>query len=354
MAGGYGSRFWPICRADNPKQFIDVLGTGQSMLQTTFHRFENICPRENIIIVTCEQYAERVRQQIKGLAPYQVLSEPIRRNTAPCIAYAASVIGHLNPEANIIVSPSDHAIFGQERFEHDMEQALSLTAESDAIVTIGVRPTNPNVKYGYIQFAEEPALPEALNLHRVVTFTEKPPLEMACQFIDSGEFFWNAGLFVWRLPTLRKAYEMYLPNIAKKFFGLSLMTSASELDKIYSLCESISVDFGIMEHADNVLVLDASFGWSDVESWDALYSVSERDQNGNSVVSGEVFSYEMKNTLVNVPKKKTIVIQGLDNYIVAGDEDTLLICPRDQEDRIYKFASDVELARLTSKAKKRK
>ena len=347
MAGGYGSRFWPICKANNPKQFIDILGNGQSMLQATFQRFENICPRENIIIVTGELYADRVRQQIKGLASYQVLSEPTRRNTAPCIAYAASVIYHLNPKANIIVTPSDHAIFGQENFERDINQALALTEKSDHIVTIGVRPTNPNTKYGYIQFAEEPAFPKADNIHKILTFTEKPPVEMARQFIATGEFFWNAGIFIWRLSTLRRAYRTYLPNIAKSYFSLRSDTPAIEVDRIYSLSEAISVDFGIMEHADNVYVLEASFGWSDVESWDSLYDTCRRDSDGNSLISGNVFAYDVHNTIVHLPSNRTVILQGLADYIVAGDENTLLVCRRDQEERLAKFASDVELAELT-------
>ncbi len=347
MAGGYGSRFWPICKANNPKQFIDILGNGQSMLQATFQRFENICPRENIIIVTGELYADRVRQQIKGLASYQVLSEPTRRNTAPCIAYAASVIYHLNPKANIIVTPSDHAIFGQENFERDINQALALTEKSDHIVTIGVRPTNPNTKYGYIQFAEEPAFPKADNIHKIITFTEKPPVEMARQFIATGEFFWNAGIFIWRLSTLRRAYRTYLPNIAKSYFSLRSDTPAIEVDRIYSLSEAISVDFGIMEHADNVYVLEASFGWSDVESWDSLYDTCRRDSDGNSLISGNVFAYDVHNTIVHLPSNRTVILQGLAGYIVAGDENTLLVCRRDQEERLAKFASDVELAELT-------
>lgn len=354
MAGGYGSRFWPICKANNPKQFIDILGNGRSMLQTTFERFERICPRENIIIVTGELYADRVREQIKGLGVHQVLSEPTRRNTAPCIAYAASIIYSINPKANVIVTPSDHAIFGQEQFEHDINQALAITDKHDYIVTIGLRPNNPNTKYGYIQFAEEPALPNVKNLHKVVTFTEKPPYEMAKQFIATGEFFWNSGIFVWKLSTLRKAYRTYLPNVAKNFFNIKLDTPGIELDKIYSLSEAISVDFGIMEHAENVYVLEAAFGWSDVESWDSLYITCQHDDRGNGIVSGNVFTYDVSNTVVHIPHDKTIILQGLDNYIVAGDDKTLLVCRRDQEERIVKYASDVELAELTRLQRNRK
>ena len=219
------------------------------------------------------------------------------------------------------------------------------------IITIGVRPTNPNTKYGYIQFAEEPALPKTENLHKVVTFTEKPPVEMARQFISTGEFFWNAGIFVWRLSTLRKAYRTYLPNIAKNFFTLTTETPAADLDSTYALSEAISVDFGIMEHADNVYVMEAGFEWSDVESWSSLYNTCEHDDLNNGIVSGHAFTYDTKNTLVHVPANKNVIIQGLDNYIVAADDNTILICPRDREELIVKFASDVELAELTRSLK---
>lgn len=341
MAGGYGSRFWPICKDDSPKQFIDILGTGQSLLQSTFKRFECICPRENIIIVTNRVYVDRVREQIGGLLPYQVLGEPTRRNTAPCVAYAASVIYDINPEANVIVTPSDHAIFGMEHFIHDLELALQVTERHNCILTVGVRPTNPNVKYGYIQFSEDIVDPRATNLHKVVTFTEKPPVEMARQFIATGEFFWNAGIFVWRMPTLRKAYDAYLPNIAKSYFALKVTTPQTELDNVYALSESISVDFGIMEHADNVYVMEASFGWSDVESWNSLYGVVQHDVSDNAVVTGRALLYDVKNTVVHAPSNRTVVLQGLDGYIVAANEDTILVCRRDNEDCIVKYASDV-------------
>ncbi len=353
MAGGFGSRFWPICRDNSPKQFIDILGNGRSMLQTTFARFERICPRENIIIVTHRKYEQRVREQIEGLLPYQVLCEPTRRNTAPCVAYAAAVIHEQNPHANVVVTPSDHAIFGEDRYVQDVEQALELTSHCDCIVTLGVRPTTPNAQYGYIQF-EEASSPDARNLHRVVTFTEKPPVEMARQFIATGEFFWNSGVYVWSLPTLRRSYERYLPSVAGSFFQLGADTTPSELEQVYALSESISVDFGIMEHAEDVYVLEASFGWSDIESWDSLYSISRRNAAGNSVVMGRAFLYDVKDTLVHVPQNRTVVLQGLEGYIVAADEDTILICPRSEEDRMAKFASDVELFNLKEQQEKAK
>lgn len=346
MAGGFGSRFWPMSKSDNPKQFVDVMGVGESMLQTTFHRFERICPRENIIIVTGRNYVEKVRQQLPGLLPYQVLAEPTRRNTAPCVAYAGAVISKLNPDANIVVTPSDHAVFGEDRFANNIIDALRITAERPWIITIGARPVNPNTKYGYIQFRDRASLPEAHNLHEVVTFTEKPPIEMARQFIASGEFFWNSGLFVWSLKTLMQAYKDFLPNIAASFFELSDQSSAEELDKVYALSEAISIDFGIMEKAGNVHVMEADFGWSDVETWDSLSNTCVKDADGNAIVSGNVFTYDVKNCVVHLPKDKTLVLQGMRDCIVAGDADTLLICQKSAEERIFKFSSDVELSKI--------
>ena len=348
MAGGLGSRFWPLSSTDNPKQFIDVVGVGRSMLQLTFERFERLCLRKNIIVVTGEAYTDHVREQLPGLMPYQVLAEPLRRNTAPCVAYAASVIAQLDPEATIIVTPSDHAVFHRERFVADLRQAVETVQEHDWIITLGAQPTRPDSSYGYIQFREAPSLPKAHNLHKAVTFTEKPPVSMARQFIASGEFFWNAGIFVWRLPVLRKAYEQHLPAIAESFFSLSLGTPREELERIYSLSEAISIDNGIMEKADNVHVLAASFGWSDVETWESLYDVSRKDKNSNVLFGADVFTYDTRNCLVVMPadQDKTVVLEGLDGYIVAADKNTLMVCRRKNEEQIFRFSSDVELKKL--------
>ena len=349
MAGGLGSRFWPVSRTDNPKQFIDITGVGRSMLQLTFERFARICPRQNIVIVTGKQYADRVREQLPDLLPYQVLAEPLRRNTAPCIAYAAAVISQIDPEATLIVSPSDHAIFHREKFKADIEQAVQTVAEHDWIITLGAQPVRPETSYGYIQFNDEPSLPGADNLHKVITFTEKPPVEMARQFIASGEFFWNAGIFVWPLKVLREAYKKHLPLVADAFFGIGLTTPWEELMNVYSHCEAVSVDNGIMEKADNVHVLAASFGWSDVETWGSLYDVYRHDANGNAVVSGNAFLYNSKNNLVLVQDGKNIILEGLEGYIVAAGADTLMVCRRKNEDMVFKFSSDVELKKLIDK-----
>lgn len=356
MAGGTGSRFWPVASSERPKQFIDIMGTGESMLQATFSRMERICPRENIIIVTSRDHCDTVREQISGLADYQVLGEPIRRGTAPCIAFAASVILRRCPDANIIVTPSDHAVFGLDRYVGDINQAIGIAEQNDWIITVGVQPTNPNTKYGYIQYSENPSLPTAKNLHQVVTFTEKPPIEMARKFIASGEFMWNAGILVWRLDILKEAFRQFLPNVSDLFFGsdgepgLYAETVPDVVERAYSLCESISTDFGILEKAANVHVMEASFGWSDVETWDSLHETCDKDVSGNVVVGGNVFTYDVHNTVIHMPDDEhTVVVEGLDGYIVAADKQTLMICRRDHEEQIVKFRSDVAFDRIKSK-----
>ena len=344
MAGGLGSRFWPVSGVDCPKQFVDTMGTGRSMLQLTFDRFEKLCPRDHIIIVTGEQYADRVREQVPNLMPWQVLGEPLRRNTAPCIAYAAAVVAQHDPDATIIVSPADHAVFGLDRFVNNLNEAINAVQEHDWIITLGAQPVKPDTSYGYIQYSR--GTKENERTFEVVTFTEKPPVEMARQMIASGEFFWNTGLLVWRLPVLQQAYHQFLPAIADSFFNLTLTTQHSTLEQVYSQCEAISVDHGIMEKAANVHVMAASFGWSDVETWDSLYSIFRHDRNGNAVVNGVVVTYDTRNCVVAVPGDKTVVLDGLDGYIIAADEDTLLICRRKNEDKIFKFANDVEMKQL--------
>ena len=343
MAGGFGSRFWPLCSANEPKQFIDLRGTGETMMQSTFNRFAEVCPRENIIIVTTEAYGATVREQIPGLADYQVLCEPFRRNTAPCIAWAAAVIGDKNPNANIVVTPSDHAVFGNAQFRQNLLDAIAVVDSHDWIVTMGARPVNPNVKYGYIQFREMDALACPSMLHKVHTFVEKPPYEMACQFINSGEFLWNAGIYVWRLPVLLDAYRQHLPQIYSQFSTLAADTPRDVLEDIYSHAQSVSVDYGIMEKADNVYVLEADFGWSDVETWESLYMASEKDDCGNAVVMGNVLTYDSKNCIIHVDKDKYAVVQGLSDYVVVSSGNALLVCPRSSEEQIMKFSSDVEL-----------
>ena len=349
MAGGFGSRFWPLCSVSKPKQFIDLMGTDESMLQSTFRRFETVCPRENIIIVTTKAHEAQVRKQIPDLLDYQVLCEPFRRNTAPCIAYAASVINEINPNANVVVTPSDHAVFGDEEFCRNIGDAIKMVDSHDWIVTLGARPVNPNIKYGYIQFRESGIRGTESKIHKVITFVEKPPFDMACQFIASGEFLWNAGIFIWRLPVLMDAFRKHLPQIADKFFGLTLDTPAKQLKDVYTQAQSISVDYGIIEKADNVYVLEAEFGWSDVETRDSLYMAKPKDADGNAVASGHVLTYDTKNCMIHLNPDKYAVVQGLDGYIIAAGADTLLICRKDQEDQLMKFNSDIELMKSKKK-----
>lgn len=344
MAGGIGSRLWPMAGTDNPKQFIDVLGTGKTMLQSTFERYAQLCTPDHIVIVTGEAYADRVRQQLPGLQPYQVLGEPLRRGTAPCIAYGASVIRQMDPDAVVVVTPSDHAIFGNDSFLADIRQAIRTVQEHDWIITLGAQPTRPDTSYGYIQRRDR--VDGTDNLYRVITFTEKPPIEMARQFIASGEFFWNAGIFVWRMDVLEKAFADYLPRVAEAMLDLGPNATKPHLDEVYAQGESVSVDFGIMEKANNVYVMAASFGWSDVETWGTLYDASPHDANGNTLIGGNIFTYDTHNTVVNVPTGRTVVVEGLDGFVVCSTADTLLICRRSSEEKLFKFSTDVEMQKI--------
>ena len=343
MAGGFGSRFWPISTDVHPKQFIDIFGNGESLLQSTFKRFERVCPRENIIIVTNIKYRGLVESQIEGLKDYQVIYEPVRRNTAPCVAYAASIIQKINPKANIIVSPSDHAVFDDEQFAKTMLESLKIAQSNPWILTLGIKPLNPNTKYGYIQYNEDSVFAGNDVLHKVITYTEKPPYDMAVQFLKSGDFLWNAGIFIWSLPTLVEAYRTFLPDVADFFNKIGPDTPYSEIESIYTTCQPISADYGIMEKADNVYVVEADFRWSDVETWQSLYESADKDDHKNAVVGGNVLTYDVKNCIINLPKDKTFVIQGLDDYIVAGDDNAMLICKRSEEHRVFKFESDIEV-----------
>ena len=349
MAGGFGSRFWPLCSVNKPKQFIDLMGTGRSMLQDTYIRFAEICPAENIFIVTTKTHESMVRKQLPDIAESQVLCEPFRRNTAPCIAYAAAVINEINPNANIIVTPSDHAIFGNDDFRRNILDAISMVNSHDWIVTLGAKPVNPNVKYGYIQFHEATMQHTSSRIHKVITFVEKPPFDMACQFINSGEFLWNAGIFVWRLPVLIESYRKHLPQIAETFFTLGAESTAKQLKEVYTPAQSISIDYGIIEKAENVYVLEADFGWSDVETWESLYMAKPHDKNDNAITSGNIVTYDTHGCIVHLHPEKYAVIQGLEDYIITAGTDTLLICRRDQEEQLMKFNSDIELMKSKKK-----
>lgn len=343
MAGGIGSRFWPLSRTSKPKQFIDILGTGKSLLQQTFERMVNICPKENILIVTSSAYDKLVHEQIPGLNENQVLLEPLRRNTAPCIAYATYKIKKQNPEAVVIVAPSDHLILNEQVFNETIIQAANFASNSDALITLGITPSRPETGYGYIQIGKP--VKETPSLFKVKTFTEKPNLELAKKFMESGEFFWNSGLFVWSISSITKAFEKYLPEVNSLFEELLPIYNTEKeeeaISNTYAECRNISIDYGIMEKADNVYVFCAEFGWSDLGTWGSLYTHLPHDSNGNAAVAKDLMLYETKNSIFNIPQSKLAVVQGLEDYIVVDTEDVLLICRKQDEQNIKNYVNEI-------------
>lgn len=346
MAGGVGSRFWPVSRTGFPKQFIDFFGIGKTLIQSTFERFSKICPPENIFIITNEIYVNLIHQQLPGLGAAQILAEPIMRNTAPCIAYGCMKIAEINPEAVIVVAPSDHTIADQEGFIHAIQQSLDAAGLSDSLITLGIKPNRPDTGYGYIQFESEVLVSDD-DIHKVKTFTEKPNLELAESFLQSGDFLWNAGIFIWSAKSINKAFETHLPEMYEIFHqGKGLFNTPNETTFIanaYLQCTNISIDFGIMEKADNVYVLPADFGWSDLGTWASIYEKAEKDYVGNAVIPpDQVVMYNSSNCMVNVPKDKLVILQGLHNYIVVESNNILLICPRNEEQEVKNIVADVK------------
>ena len=346
MAGGVGSRFWPVSRTTFPKQFIDFFGVGKTLIQSTYERFLQICPAENIFIVTNDLYIDLVKQQLPSIENNQILAEPVMRNTAPCIAYGSMKIAKINPNAVIVVAPSDHTIANQQGFVDAINQSIDAAAKNKCLVTLGIKPNRPDTGYGYIQYADD-VLSTDEAIHKVKTFTEKPNLELAQSFIQSGDFLWNAGIFIWSAKAINKAFEKHLPDMHEIFQqGNSFYNTANELKFIanaYLQCTNISIDFGIMEKADNVYVLPADFGWSDLGTWASIYEMAEKDYVGNAVIpSDQVMMFDSSNCMVNVPDDKLVILQGLHDYIVVESNNTLLICPRDQEQNVKKVVADVK------------
>ncbi len=347
MAGGVGSRFWPLSRMDKPKQFLDILGTGRTLLQMTFDRFKSICPVENIYIVTSVNYKDTILDQLPELNEDQVLLEPTRRNTAPCIAYANYKIYQKNPNANIVTAPSDHLILKESEFKKVIQAGLKFVTDKDALLTLGIKPSRSETGYGYIQINGEKNVSKNKNIHKVKTFTEKPNKELAKVFFDSGEFFWNAGIFIWSLKTIMNAFESYLPEIDSLFReGIDLYNTKQEEDfisKTYYECKNISIDYGIMEKADNVYVYCSDFGWADLGTWGSLHDNVSKDKNSNLVQGENVFSYNLENCIVNMPKDKLVVLQGLKDFIIVESDDILLICKKEDEQEIKQYVNDVKL-----------
>ncbi|HRY97551.1 MAG TPA: mannose-1-phosphate guanylyltransferase [Bacteroidales bacterium] len=347
MAGGVGTRFWPMSRKDHPKQFIDILGTGETLIQQTVRRFRGICPEENIFIVTNADYTDLVRKQLPGIRPQNILSEPSRRNTAPCIAYATHKIGAMDPDAVLVVAPSDHIILKEDEFRNDILAGLRAAEENEWLLTLGIRPSRPDTGYGYIQFDEKNAWNKDHRVAKVVTFTEKPQLEMARSFLASGDFLWNSGIFIWSLRSVQKAFKAHLPELYQLFSkGQHLFNTPDEqafIVNAYTVCKSISIDYGVMEKADNVHVIAADFGWSDLGTWGSLYDTQVKDEKGNSIVGDYVMAYDTNNCIINMPTGKLAVIQGMDGYIIVEDDGILLICRREDEQQIRQFVNDVKV-----------
>ena len=341
MSGGVGSRFWPYSRKTLPKQFLDFFGTGRSLLQQTFDRFSKVIPVENILIVTNELYANLVQQQLPQLHPDQILLEPARRNTAPCIAWASYHIQAKNPEANIVVAPSDHLILKEDEFLTAIEKGLEFVGQEEKLLTLGIKPNRPETGYGYIQIAQQ----EGDNVYKVKTFTEKPELELAKVFVASGEFYWNSGLFMWNVKSIVKAFDKYLPDLVQMLKSDAYGTH-QEMEFInghFAACTNISIDFGVMEKADNVYVSLGDFGWSDLGTWGSLYDLSQKDDNGNVTLKCQTQLYDSQNNIIVLPSGKLAVVAGLDGYLVAESDNVLLICKKDEESAIRKYVTDVQL-----------
>lgn len=386
MAGGIGSRFWPASRTARPKQFLDILGVGKSLIRLTFERFLHLCPAENIFIVTNKQYAGLVKEHLPELSGNQILTEPSRNNTAPCIAYTAFKLQALNPDANLVVAPSDHVILQEKKFIETLESALAFTAENDALVTLGIKPSRPDTGYGYIEVGNDrrvartdeggrdgklawPEYEDGAEIknqksqiknqksedggvatsvspaYKVASFREKPGRAVAEQYVASGNYFWNAGIFIWRVESLLKAFEEHAGDIYRILAaGAGQYNTADEqafIDQAYPTTPSISVDYAIMEKAANVYTIPSSFGWSDLGTWASLHAESDKDEDGNVIQGEKVMAYGVKDSLIRLPKDKLAVLGGLEDYIVVDEGDVLLVWPKSREQEIKKITGEI-------------
>ncbi len=346
MAGGIGSRFWPMSRTSFPKQFHDILGTGSTLIQQTYERFLNVCPKENIYIVTSSIYKDLVTEQLEGINEANILLEPSRRNTAPCIAYAAYRIKKENKDAIMIVAPSDHLVMKEAAFNKTIACASEQAQKTGHLVTLGIKPSRPDTGYGYIQFEDDPDSVSDL-VRKVKTFTEKPDISLAQEFIRSGDFYWNSGIFIWTLDAILDALAQYLPEVNDLFADIEHLMGTdketAEIAKVYSVSESISVDYGILEKAKNVNVVLSDFGWSDLGTWGSLFSQIKRDKDDNAVVGKNVILQNSTDNMISVPENKLVVIQGLTDFILVDTNDVLLICPKENEQKIKQIVNDLKV-----------
>ena len=345
MAGGIGSRFWPLSRTEHPKQFIDILGTGRSLIQQTYDRFKDIVSPENFLIVTNEIYKDLVLEHLPEIKEEQILLEPFRRNTAPCIEYANQIIQKKSPKANIIVTPADHLVMDTQEFKRVIENGIDFISNKDALLTLSIKPSRPDTGYGYIQ-RDLKTDNSINNLYKVKTFTEKPDIETAKFFIESGEFSWNSGIFLWSLDSIQNAFYKYLPDIIQLFDeqkdSFRSDNEKEAISNVYSECKNVSIDYGIMEKSKNVYTLVADFGWSDLGTWGSLYANCEKDESNNAINGDNIHLFDTKDSLINVPNSKLVVAQGLDGYIIVESNDTLLICKKEDEQNIKKYISNIK------------
>lgn len=347
MAGGIGSRFWPESRTAKPKQFLDILNTGKTLIQLTYERFLQLVPKDNIYVVINDDYETLLKEQLPELTDNQILKEPVRRNTAPCIAYACDKIYSRDKDATVIITPSDHIIIQESKFCDVIQKCVEFVSNNTYLVTLGMKPTKPATGYGYIQFEDEHRPAE---FYKVKTFTEKPTLEIAQTFLKSGDFLWNSGMFVWKAKTILEEMRKYLPEISDAFKDGHLYYNTAEegkfIQEAYSQCTNISIDYGVMEKADKVFTIPAEFGWSDIGTWDSLYDVYEHDYLGNAVAGANVKIYDAAHNMIMVPDDKLVVVQGLDGYCVIDTKDVLLICEKEKEQELKRITVDLKVSDL--------
>ncbi len=342
MAGGIGSRFWPMSRQNFPKQFLDILNTGQTLIQSTFTRLTDFILPQNIYVVTSNEYIGIVKEQLPHILHENILGEPSRKNTAPCIAYISFKLMQKDPKASLIVAPADHMVTDRIAFKKVCLEALSFVNKHNALITLGITPLHPNTWYGYIQ-RELHTVSD--NVYKVKTFTEKPNLELAKTFLASGDFLWNAGIFVWQVKNVIKAFENYLPEMYDVFLAekdaFNTPDEKKALDHIYPLCTSISIDFGIMEKANNVYVIPSSFGWSDLGTWNSAYENLEKDFLGNAIAGDKVMVIDARDCIVHSGNNRLVVLQGMKDFIIVDSNDVLLICKREKEQEIKDYVAEV-------------
>ncbi len=346
MAGGIGTRFWPMSRSQKPKQFLDVLGIGKTMLQQTYERFLKICPNQNIYVVTSEGFNDLVKTQLPNLPTQNILLEPSRKNTAPCVAYACYKINCINPNAITVIAPSDHLILKEDTFTKAINACMAKAQSKDCLVTLGIKPSRPDTGYGYIQFIKSDEEEKDKRIHKVKTFTEKPELDMAKFFLESGDFLWNAGIFIWSTKSIIKAFENSAPDMAQTFNdGLSKYNTSAESDFIkvaYSKCKSISIDYAVMEKAENVYVRASAIGWSDLGTWGSLYTHVPLDKNKNAIIGDHIILNGVKNSIIRNETGKILAVQGIEDCIIVESDGIILVCKTQDEQKIRAIVSEIK------------